>query len=122
MIHDAALVSALGPLVGGRIYAVTFPQQQLPEWPAIRFTPAGGAITPDACGSGAEETDDIRVQIDCVAETYEAAEALCSAVRAAMDAFTPPAVADAHPLRDWDPETKTFRVIIDFTIYGSSTS
>lgn len=122
MIHDAIIFAALGPLVSSRCYPVMIPQEEgtPPVWPAIRYTPAGGGIELDACGSGSAETDDQRVQIDCIAETYKAAGALCELARAAMQGLPVPCAADGAATYEFDDETKTFRAIQDFTIYGSS--
>ena len=120
MIQAEALHAALAPLVAGRVYPVMFPQEPLPTWPAIRYTPVGGQVWPDACGSGDGAEDDVRVQIDSVATTFDGARQLQQQVRAALVAFTPPAVADGPPIFDFDPETRTFRAIQDFTLYPSS--
>ncbi len=120
MIQAAALFTALSGLVSGRVYPVTFPQSPLPTWPAIRYTPVGGEVHPDVCGSGDGAEDDVRVQIDAVAETFAAAVSLNTAIRAAMMAFTPKAVADGPPLYEFDPELKVHRAIQDFTLYPSS--
>jgi len=120
MIQSEALHAALAPLVAGRVFPVMFPQEPLPTWPAIRYTPVGGQVWPDACGGGDGSTDDVRVQTDSVATTFAAARDLNLQVRAAMLAFDPPAVADGPPIFDFDPETRTFRAIQDFTLYPSS--
>jgi len=120
VIHSAALFAALGPLVGNRCYPVMFPQEPLPAWPAIRYTPVGGTVYPDACGGGDGAEDDQRVQIDMVADTYDAAAALCVAVRAARALLDPPAVPDGPAQYLFDAETKTMRAIQDFTLYPSS--
>ena len=82
MIQSEALHSLLAPLVSGRCWPVVFPQKPAPTWPAIRYTPVGGTVTPDVCGGGDGTLDDVRVQIDCVAETYIAARNLSNQVRA----------------------------------------
>jgi hypothetical protein len=126
MNQSAALFAALSPLVAGRVYPVAFPQEPLPTWPAIRYTPVGGTVWPDACGGGDGSLDDVRVQIDCVAMAsgttpgYDAAVALANAVRAALTDFDPPCVPDGPALFDYDSETKTHRAIQDFTFYPSS--
>lgn len=124
MIQSEALHALLAPLVGGRVYPVMFPQEPLPTWPAIRYTPVGGTVWPDVCGSGDGAEDDVRVQIDCVAETYLAARTLNQQVRAALAGWSagPPAVADGPPLFDFDPETRTHRAIQTFTLYPSSSA
>lgn len=91
-----------------------------PVWPAIRYTPVGGTITLDACGGGTAATYDQRVQVDCIAENYKACGALCELARAAMEGLAVPCAADGPPIYEWDSETRTFRSIQDFTIYGSS--
>lgn len=126
MNQSAALFSALSPLVAGRMYPVNFPQEPLPTWPAIRYTPVGGAVWPDACGAGDGDTDDVRVQIDYVAQDdgatsgFDRVVALAKAGRSALMDFDPPCVADGPPLFQYDSETKTHRATQDFTFYPSS--
>lgn len=120
MIQSEALHAALAPLVAGRCWPVMFPQKPLPEWPAIRYTPVGGTVHPDACGGGDGSADDARVQIDCVAASYLAARDLALQVRAALMTFTPPAVPEGPVLFDFDPELKVHRAIQDWTLYPSS--
>lgn len=121
MIQSEALHALLAPLVGGRVYPVMFPQEPLPTWPAIRYTPVGGSTNPDVCGSGDGAEDDVAVQIDVVASTYLTARDLQQQVRAALMAWPlVPAVADGAPLFDFDPETRTHRAIQTFTLYPSS--
>lgn len=120
MIQSEALHAALSSLVAGRVWPVMFPQSPLPIWPAIRYTPVGGTVYPDACGGGDGAADDVRVQIDAVAETYVAARDLNQQIRAALMAFTPPAVPEGPPLFDYEPELKVHRAIQDFTLYPSS--
>jgi hypothetical protein len=120
MIQSEALHTALAALVAGRVWPVMFPQAPLPTWPAIRYTPVGGTVWPDACGGGDGSTDDPRVQIDSVAETYQGALNLCQQVRATMMTFDPPAVPDGPPIFDFDPELRVHRAIQDFTLYPSS--
>jgi hypothetical protein len=125
MIHSAHLLTALNPLVSDRVWAVVFPQQPLPAWPAIRYTPVAAAISADACNGGSEDTDDILVQIDYVATTYEQAVALCTQGRAALQALEVPGLnvsADSGMRVDPDPETKTLIASQDFLFSGSSTS
>ncbi len=120
MIQSEALHTALSSLVAGRVWPVMFPQSPLPTWPAIRYTPVGGTVYPDACGGGDGTADDVRVQIDAVAETYVAARDLNQAIRAALMAFSPPAVPEGPPIFDYDPDLKVHRAIQDWTLYPSS--
>jgi len=120
MIQSEALYAALAPLVAGRCFPVMFPQEPLPTWPAIRYTPVGGTAWADACGSGDGTLDDARVQIDSVAHSYDGARQLAQLVRAALTSFNPPAVTESPALFDFDAETRTFRASQDFTFYPSS--
>lgn len=120
MIQSEALHTALSSLVAGRVWPVIFPQSPLPTWPAIRYTPVGGTVYPDACGGGDGTADDVRVQIDAVAETYSGTRLLNQQIRAALMAFSPPAVPEGPPIFDYDPELKVHRAIQDFTLYPSS--
>ena len=120
MIQSEALHSLLAPLVANRCWPVMFPQKPLPTWPAIRYTPIGGTVTPDACGGGDGTLDDPTVQIDAVAETYIAARNLNIQIRDLLMDFTPPAVPNGPPVFDFDPELRVFRAVQDFTFYPSS--
>lgn len=120
MSYGPALLALLGPLVDARCWPDYFPQLDAPTWPAIRVTHIGGAITLDACGSGDPETDDVDVQIDVVTIDAAARDALVSAVRTAVQTSALPAVLNAAPVHTWDPETRTHRGILLFTLYGSS--
>jgi len=114
--QNAALFAALSPLVSGRVYPVLFPQQPLPVWPAIRYTPAGGTTHHTSCGTSAE--DDATVQIDCVAETPDAAMTLAASARTAIEsAASLTAHADGPPLAEFDAETRTWRTLQRFTLY-----
>lgn len=114
------LFALLAPLVAQRVYPVVFPLQPLPQWPAIRYTPLGGAVWPTNCGAGDASTDDFAVQIDTVAPTYDEAQALALQVRSTLDAATPPWVADAALRIVHDHETNTFMAQQDYTHYPSS--
>lgn len=122
MIQSEALQAALSPLVAGRVWPVMFPQKPAapPDWPAIRYTPVGGASPTDACGSGDGSGDDVRVQIDACATSYLGARDLSQAIRAVMMNFSPPAVAVGPAIFDFDPELRVHRAIQDYTLYPSA--
>lgn len=121
MTLRADLFTALRGLVADRCYPDTFPQEpSTPTWPSIRYTVAGGTITGDICGSGTEETDDVRMQIDVVATTHKERDTLKKAIRAALLTFSPPCVLDSPSLDRYDSETKTFISSQDFIFFGSS--
>ena len=114
-IH-AAVFAAPTSLVGGRVYPVMFPQEPLPTWPAIRYTPAGGTTHSTSCGTSAE--DDCTLQIDCVALNFDDALALAASARTALEGIaTLTVLADAPPLAEFDAETRTWRSLQRFTVY-----
>lgn len=122
MTPGLVIKTALGPLVGDRVYASTFPQQNnAPTWPAIRFTIIAGEVFPDLCGSETWQTDDVRVQLDVVALEYDQMRSLVQQVISAMGALTdPPARRSAATVETFDAETKTHRAILDYTLHPSS--
>ena len=121
MSAGTVLVGLLSSLVGGRIYASTFPQVNAqPTWPAIRFTVVAEEPYADQCGSETTATDDVRVQLDLVALDYDTAQALKASVIAAMATSTPPSVREPGGFESFDVETKTHRVVLDYTLQPSS--
>ena len=116
------LFSALKTLVGNRVAPVEFPQPPaVPTWPAIRYNFVDTVPSIDACGDGGDATAVPRVQLDVVATTFIAARALRLQVMAAMQTFSPPAVLQLS-FSTRDADTKTFREILDYQIYPSTTS
>lgn len=115
---SAVVFTALRGLVDDRCYASTFKQvTDGAEWPAIRYTISSD---PNAslCGSD-RSVDDARVQIDVVAKTYGAMDALRAQVVLALEAVTPPCVRESE-IETYDTETKTHRAILDYSFYPSS--
>jgi hypothetical protein len=116
---EDSLFSALKSLVGNRVAPVVFPQPPArPTWPAIRYTIDTTPVV-DICGDGDDSTADVRVQLDVVATEHAAVRSLRLQVLAAMDAFTPPAILQ-FSTGEYDPETKTYREILQYLVHGSS--
>lgn len=112
---------ALKSLVSNRCYPNTFPQPpKVPIWPAIRYTVISQEPVPDICGTDVGDTDDTRVQIDCVAASYGDAYALRQSVIAAMQLVAPPCLRDGG-FETYDSETKTHRMSVDYLFHPSST-
>lgn len=111
--------NALKGLVSNRCYPSTFPQEGMPTWPAIRYTLVDVITGTTICDDDLGETDDYRVQIDCVALTDGATQALRDAVFAAMQTVEPPARRDGW-FMTYDPETKTHRAVITYLLQPSS--
>lgn len=122
MSTGTVLVGLLSALVGGRIYASTFPQEpEEPTWPAIRFTVISEEPFADQCGSETTATDDARVQIDVVAATYDQMLSLKASVIAAMAASSaPPAQRETGGFETFDSDTKTHRAVLDYILQPSS--
>ncbi len=122
MTYAAAVFDALKSLVNNRCYPDTFAQPSglLPNWPAIRVVFVPGQTYPSICGNADPETADQRVQIDGAAKTAVARDALSLAIQAAMNNFSPPAILQGTAETDYDSETKTYRVTLDYVIHGSS--
>lgn len=121
MSLETELFAVLKGLVSNRVYPLTFvqPSGSLPVWPAIRYTLVSVVPEEDLCGDGDDETATARVQLDVVDKTYAGARALRLSVMSAMRAFIYPARLAASA-DTYDDETKTHRVILDYTIHGSS--
>jgi hypothetical protein len=117
--HFKEIHAKLAPLVANRAFPVTFPQQPLPTWPAIRYTPTGGTVQQTSCGDADEP--DLSIQIDAVDVKFvDGLLPLVEQIKTAMKAFSVPAVLENSPIFDYDAETKTHRAILSYTIAGSS--
>lgn len=114
----AAVFNALKGLVSNRCWPDNFQQNAgQPQWPAIRVTVAGGTTWEDLCGDGGAGADDIRLQIDWVAEDPDTRTALGTSIRTALDAIN--LRLDGAVIETFDAETKTFRGTGDWIDYQS---
>jgi hypothetical protein len=123
--RDPGVLGALRGLVADRCYPATFPQDEegnlTNKWPAIRYTIVSSIPAPDVCGSGDDDSaDDTRVQIDCVAKTFGAADALRLQVIAALADIDPPCLRENSSGPLFDAETRTYRAVADYSFYPSS--
>lgn len=118
---EGAIYGALKGLVANRCYPITFeqPGDALPVWPAIRYTIVSSVSEVDICGTDTVDTDDVRVQLDLVAKTHGAVVALRDQVITAMMALAIPARRESTQ-QEYDQETKTYRVIMDYLLSQSS--
>ena len=124
MTITASIVTALSALVSNRVTPDMFPQENgAPTVPAIRYTLVpGGDNHADLAGDGDATTDDVRIQLDWIARTADARDALGLVIRAAMKTLDPPCVMDGTPISTYDAETKVFRGIGFWVSQGSSTT
>lgn len=117
-----ALYATLAPLVANRCYPNEFPQTSagvLPAWPAIRYSLIGADHAPSLCGTGGEDGDTTTVQLDLVARDYTAAATLRAQVIAAMQTLDPPSTREGA-FEQYDAETKTHRVTLQYQVHAST--
>lgn len=116
------LKTALGGLVGSRVYPNKFPQPPAaPVWPAIRYTVISREPDQTIDGTDDGESDDIRVQLDIVAIDYATAKSLRDQAWAALSALSTPCVRiGENELAD--VETKTQRFILDIQFHPSTSA
>jgi len=121
MSLETKIVTALTSLVGGRVYASTFPQQPAtPITPAILFTFVSSEINADICGDGGDATANTRIQVDVYSATFDSARALRLQVLTAMALITPPTLWEGG-FGSYEPDLKLHRCSMDFIHYPSST-
>lgn len=121
MMVSAVVFTALRSLVSDRVYPGTFlqPDGSFPTWPAIRYATLDAEPDTTICGNDLGETDNENVQIDVAAKSFGAMIALRDQVFAALQNVDPPAVRERW---FWlsDPETKTFRAVLEYSFHPSS--
>lgn len=117
------LYSRLGPLVGNRAWPNQFAQPvdaQAPVWPAIRWTIVTTDPLASLCGSNDEQTDQVDVQIDVVADDYDAMRTLKRQVISALIDTDPPCTRRPGGRETVDMETRTQRAILLYRFHPSS--
>lgn len=120
IVISGVVFQALHNLVDGRCYKSKFKQEErAPKWPAIRYTITDSLPEADICGTDLGETDETRVQIDCVALSPGAVEILRDQVLVAMQDVYPPCTREGM-FETFDSETKTDRIIIEYSFHPSS--
>ncbi len=118
---EVLVFNALKPLVSNRVYPNQFPQDPAtPKWPAIRMQRIVTTPVVTVCGDGGDESADVLMQLDIVALNWNDVVILRGQVMAAMDAIPDPKPVWSGEGSDFDVETKTHRVRLDYTFYPSS--
>lgn len=109
---ELQLFDALKDLVGNRCYPLTMPQP--PLYPAIVYQ----RLATNAFNrlEGGASIDQVRVQIDCYAPTYEAVKALASGVRSALESASFKATLQTE-FDLYEPDLEIFRIIQDFYLW-----
>jgi hypothetical protein len=103
--------STVSALVSTRIYPVIAPQSA--ALPMIVYQRV--STVPVTSIDGDSGLDSVRMQVSCWAKTYAETKSLAAAVRSAVMANLI-GVTDSE-LDDYDAETRSFRVIIDFVVW-----
>lgn len=112
-----SLVTALSGLASGRVYPVVAPPDVSAPW--ITYFRVGGA--PQHTLNDGESITHTRMQIDCFAETYSAAQALANSIYTAVTGMGATGIFD--PLRASAPEdlyeeaVGLYRVTQDFSFW-----
>lgn len=109
---ETSVFDALEGLVSGRCYPLQMPQE--PTYPAIVYSRI--ASEPQNRLEGGASLDQVRVQIDCYATTYEGAKTLSASVRSAMESASLGATLQLD-LDLYEPEVKVYRVTMDFYVW-----
>lgn len=111
-----AILDSLAPYYPNKLPQVT----TAPVWPMIRGTVIGRSNAIDACGAGEESEEDITVQLDFFAKTYNETTALRSAARALLAAASPPWIKQPGGFEDFDEDAKVERASAEWTLYQST--
>jgi len=120
MTIEEDIFSTLKNLVGNRVAPVVFPQPPaVPTWPAILYNIVSSTPIVDLCGDGDDDTAEHRIQLDVVALTFTQARSLRLQVKSAMAVFSPPAILQ-FTASEYDPDTKTYRELMQYITHGSS--
>ena len=109
---ETSIFDALKNLVSNRCYPLLMPQD--PTLPAIVFSRVA-SIAQNKLDSGAS-IDQVRIQIDCYASTYDEAKTLSASVRSAMEEadFKGTLQIDVD---FYEPDLKIYRVVMDFYVW-----
>jgi len=108
--------TAVQAICGQRIYALVRPQgDPLPAvvWQRVATTPVNSL-------QGFSGLDNVRLQFSHYAQTLLEAKQLAAAVSVALNGAEGLKCTRTMELDDQDPETKNFRVIVDFNIWQRS--
>lgn len=120
MTVEQTVFAALRSLVGDRCYPNTFAQPTgLPDWPAVRYTSSDDPVN-SLCGSDNDNTDDVNVQIDVVAETFDGMKSLKRQVIAALLSTNPPCSRQPGGFETFDTETRTHRAVLQYLFQQST--
>ena len=117
-VYTLLNVSGVNALVAGRIYPVVAPQGTAGDF--IVWRRIGGDPLAVMSGAGISRQY-VNVQVDCLADTYDAADAIADAVRAAIKAGSSTLKGIARvPLDLYEQETRQFRVVVEATLFHKS--
>ena len=103
-------------IVGNKIFPIVMPEGE--SVPALVYQKVGTDVINSLDGYSGLES--IRLQFSCYAATLLAAKQLAQSVSAALDGSAMLKCTRTMEMDDQDPETKNFRVIVDFNIWQRS--
>lgn len=108
-----SVLAAAATPAASRIYPLERPADD--PLPAIVYQRV--STDPDQTLEGDSGLDAVRLQLSCWAETYAGAKALAAATRAAITSSASLKAVTEMEVDDRDPETREYRVILDFRIW-----
>lgn len=105
--------AGLSTLVGSRNYFIRLPQE-----PTYPNTVTNRVVSnPLNALDGRNEKQNARFRIDARGETYDSARDVAAQVIAAMEAASFTAVLIDDSDFPYEPEVKTYRVVLDFSVW-----
>lgn len=104
----------LSELVGTRVFPMRIPQKQ--PIPAVVYQVISD--NPVNTFDGDRSVDSITLQVSCWASTYAEAQELAAAVRRIISGISAIAPVVDSIIDDEDPETRNYRVILNFSLWN----
>jgi hypothetical protein len=116
LFKHLSTVNGVSTLISSRIYPVVLPQH--PTYPCVTYSRVAGNRENDV-SSGYCGLENVIIQVDAWAPTYDQVASLSSAVITAMCASTSfSCIAPNSPIDYYEDEIQIYRRTIDFSIWN----
>lgn len=116
LFSTLALNSGINSIVGNRIYPVIAPETVTPSF--IVYTRA--VTNPTNSLTGTNALNNPLFQVDAYSRTHNQARSLGILIREAILAATPFSAVWRDTRDDYEPDTKLYRVSLDFSIWTTN--
>jgi hypothetical protein len=112
-----AAASGVTALVGTKLYPVHAPQGSVP--PFVVMSTVSDVPLHSFTNTVDDRLTNARIQIDCYAKLYKDANAIATAVEAALELASSPSLSmmRLNKLDLYDDETELYRVSADFSVW-----